>query len=118
MPMNCHPEYPEDPALLKSIHDVGSYGGGGEGCYSLDGQIVKQISSIQKRRPSKSKDREAKAEGRKGQEKPKERSLSSSIFHHQMNSPDIEKGPMVVQVHNKWTNHESDSYYESLVCLI
>ena len=92
--MNCNPEYPEDLDLLKSIHDVGSYGGGGGGsggCYSLDGQIIKHILSI---KPAK-KDEEAKFKGQKEQERAKkERSSSSSMFP----SPDIEKGPVIVQV--------------------
>ena len=98
MLMNGHPEYPDYSALLKSIHDVGSYGGGEGGRYTVD----EHISSIQDRRPSKSNG--AKVNGQKNQDKVKankDRSPSSVFkLNNQINPQDVEKGSasVIVQV--------------------
>ena len=59
-------EYPDDQKLLKSVGDVGSYGGGR---YSAEGQILELISSLRLRHPrshevaAKTKNGEKESEG-------------------------------------------------------
>ena len=95
MPMNCLPDYPGDSTLLKPIHGVGSYGGGGGGCYKLHEDLIKQISSIQDRRLSKSE----VEQGQKGQDKVNKNGSPLSVFkfNHQAKNPqDVEKGSSVI----------------------